>query len=181
MKNIIFPADAIYHSLTHFELLDSAIRKQLHDAGFDDTQIDAQLLVPGSKFFSLFATSPQMAVDKLKMLFPSQFINAQPESDGRIRLSFDCGEYIGNQNVVDEHVLTDCEKRTIRKDIRNGCPVRTVRMERVIPTRMCQLILTMQDDTGYLCSLFPGELAPPLPRSENEVPDPYWKTHLFVR
>lgn len=181
MKNIIFPADAVYHSLTHFEVLDSAIRKQLRDAGFDDTQIDAQLLTPGSKFFSSFGTSPQMIVDKLRMLFPLLFTKANPESDGRIRLSFDCGEYIGNHNIVDEQILTDCEKQTICMDIRNGCPIRTVWMERVIPTRMCQLILAMQDNTGYLCSLFPGELAPPLSCSGNEALDPYWRTHLFIR
>ena len=181
MRTIIFPPSAVFHSLTHFETLNKRVRDELCHNGFDHTQIDTQLQIPGSKFFASFATSPQEVVSLLREHFPEEFSHIRPDADGRVRLSFDCGVIIGNQNIIDESELTPTERESIRVEERNGCPVRTVQIERLIPTRICQLIMDMHGDTGYLCSLFPGELAPPLPRSDTETPDPYWTSHLFIR
>lgn len=178
---IVFPPEAVWHALTHFEALDGAVRQELVDAGFDDGQVDAQLRLPGSKFFASFATSPQAVVARLETWFPERFDRMQPDAYGRIRLSFECIQPVGSQSVVDEQELTCGERQTIRREWRNGCPVRTVRMNRVVPACMCQLILAPGRDGVYFCTVFPGELAPPLPRSEKEAPDPYWQTHLFVR
>ena len=178
---IVFPPESVWHALTHFEVLDGAARQELVNFGFDDEQIDAQLHLPGSKFFASFATSPQAVVACLEAWFPERFDRMQPDADGRIRLSFGCSRPVGSQSVVDEQELTCEERQTIRREWRNGCPVRTVRMNRVVPACMCQLILAPGRDGVYFCTVFPGELAPPLPRSEKEAPDPYWQTHLFVR
>ncbi|OUN76893.1 hypothetical protein B5G09_07945 [Alistipes sp. An54] len=183
MKKILFDENAVYHTLTHFEALDDKVRAQLHSAGFDDESIDAQLRAAGSKFFVSFARSPQMVVEKLIGMFPRRFEHASVDVDGRVRLSFDCKENIGTQKIIDETELMVEERLTIREEKRGGYCVRTVQTDRMIPTRICQLILTINDgdvETGYLCSLFPGELAPPLFSPEGGL-DPYWKTHLFIR
>ena len=181
METIIFPPNAVFHTLTHFETLDERVRAELCDNGFDHMQIDSQLQKPGSKFFSSFASSPQEVVSLLREQFPEEFSHIHPDDDGRARLSFDCGKIIGSQNVVDETELLPAEKETIRVETRDGCPIRTVKTDRIIPTRRCQLIMGISNNIGYLCSLVPGELAPPLPRSATETPDPYWTTHLFIR
>lgn len=84
---IVFPPEAVWHALTHFEALDAAVRQELVDAGFDDGQVDARLRLPGSKFFASFATSPQAVVARLEAWFPERFDRMQPDADGRIRLS----------------------------------------------------------------------------------------------
>ena len=76
--------------------------------------------------------------------------------------------------------LTPAERATVRNILRNGCPVRTVRTSRTISTGACQLILERTGEAGYaLRTLFPGELAPPLPLP-GEAPDPFWATHLLI-
>lgn len=80
------------------------------------------------------------------------------------------------------HVLTHFETadEALRDSLRNGCPVRTVRTSRTISTGACQLILERTGEAGYaLRTLFPGELAPPLPLP-GQVPDPFWATHLLI-
>jgi len=87
------------------------------------------------------------------------------------------------------HATLDIEQEYYEKSIRymvfgnilrNGCPVRTVRTSRTISTGACQLILERTGEAGYaLRTLFPGELAPPLPLP-GEAPDPFWATHLLI-
>jgi len=80
----------------------------------------------------------------------------------------------------DVRELTPAERATVRNILRNGCPVRTVRTSRTISTGACQLILERTGEAGYaLRTLFPGELAPPLPLP-GQVPDPFWATHLLI-
>ncbi len=181
METIIFPSNAVFHTLTHFETLNETVRAELCDYGFNNTQIDSQLQKPGSKFFSSFATSPQEVVSLLRKQFPEEFSHIHPDANGRARLSFDCDKIIGSQNIIDETELLPAEKKTIRVETRDGCLIRTVKTDRIILTRRCQLIMAINNNIGYLCSLFPGELAPPIPRSTTEIPDPYWTTHLFIR
>lgn len=177
---IYFPSEAVFHTLTHFKVLDDAIREDLRDAGFRDGLIDEQLRKSGSKFFASFARSPQEAVRRLRQLFPDMFVNERPDADGKIRLSFRCLQPIGCLGVIEEADLTPEERLTIREERRNGCLIRTVQIARVTKTCECQLILTGNQGHFYLCSLFPGELAPPLPRI-GAIPVPYWTTHLFVK
>ena len=80
----------------------------------------------------------------------------------------------------DVRELTPAERAAVRNILRNGCPVRTVRTSRTISTGACQLILERTGEAGYaLRTLFPGELAPPLPLP-GQVPDPFWATHLLI-
>lgn len=179
MTSIIIPLEAVFHVLTHFSEIDSEIRGKLQQTGFTDKQIDSQLQTPGSKFYATFARSPQEIIDKLQSEFPEIFAKAQPDVHKRLRLSFHIGTPIGTCQVIPEEILTAEERATIRHEIRNGCAIRTVCTPRKISTDECQLILSVQSGSYYLCTLFPGELAPPLPK-EGEQPDPYWSTHLFI-
>ena len=80
----------------------------------------------------------------------------------------------------DVRELTPAERAAVRNILRNGCPVRTVRTSRTISTGACQLILERTGEAGYaLRTLFPGELAPPLPLP-GQAPDPFWATHLLL-
>lgn len=169
MERISYSPETLFHVLTHFETADEALRDSLRRAGFTDEAIDGQLRMPGSKFLRTFALSPQEAVARLQRDFPESFTALHPGTDGRVRRSGTTGAE-----------LTPAERATVRNILRNGCPVRTVRTSRTISTGACQLILERTGEAGYaLRTLFPGELAPPLPLP-GQVPDPFWATHLLI-
>lgn len=129
--------------------------------------------LPGSKFYS---ESPQDLLEEAMRLFPNTFREAKPDNDGRIRISLTFPKVIGNSNVVSIDELTDEEKERIEIIDRNGKMVRSVKTERTIPTRECQIILS---EDWHLITMFPGEMAPPLPDSP-DIHDEYWDNHLFI-
>ena len=129
--------------------------------------------LPGSKFYS---ESPEDLLEEALRLFPETFREAKPNTDGRIRISLTFPREIGVSNVVSIDELTDEEKERIEIIDRNGTIVRSVKTGRVIPTRECQIILS---EDWHLITMFPGELAPPLPDSP-DIPDEYWDHHVFI-
>lgn len=180
MERISYSPETLFHVLTHFEVADESLRDSLRRAGFTDEAIDGQLRMPGSKFLRSFARSPLEAVARLQWDFPGSFTALHPDTDSRVRLSFRYDEPIGTSGLAADAELTPAERATVRNILRNGCPVRTVRTSRTIPTGACQLILERTGADGYaLRTLFPGELAPPLPLP-GEAPDPFWTTHFLI-
>lgn len=129
--------------------------------------------LPGSKFF---AESPEALLDVAQQTFPEVFEQAKPDADGRYRISLTFPEEIGVSNVVSFGELTEEEKSRIEIVDRQGRKVRSVKTDRVIPTHDCQIILS---EDWHLITMFPGEMAPPLPDSP-DVHDDYWDNHVFI-
>lgn len=129
--------------------------------------------LPGSKFF---ADSPDVFLNLAQQLFPKVFSSAKPDYDGRIRISLIFPNKIGISNVVHIDELSDDEKRRIEIIDRDGKKVRRVKIDRIIPTNECQIILSTNWD---LITMFPGEMAPPLPASL-DIPNEYWGQHVFI-
>lgn len=150
MNRIRIPAEVHTHLATHF-----------------------QQELPGSKFF---CSSPEELIEKAMRLFPESFREARPDDDGRIRISLVFPEDIGTSNVVSISELTQDEKSRIKVIDRQGRMARSVKTDRVIPTRECQIILS---SNWQLITMFPGEMAPPLPPSP-DVHDEYWDNHVFI-
>lgn len=129
--------------------------------------------IPGSKFY---CNSPEELLEEAMRLFRKSFRKAKPDDDGRIRISLNFPRDIGVSNVVSVDELTDDEKKRIEIVDRKGTEVRSVKINRTIPTNECQIILS---EDWCLITMFPGELAPPLPASP-DIPDEYWDNHVFV-
>ena len=129
--------------------------------------------LPGSKFYS---ESPEGLLEEAMRLFPETFHKATPDDDGRIRLSLTFPREIGVSNVVSVEELTDEEKNRIEIIDRKGKKVRSVKTDRIISTHECQIILS---NDWHLITMFPGEMAPPLPDSPN-THDEYWDNHIFI-
>ena len=129
--------------------------------------------LPGSKFYS---ESPEDVLEDAMQLFPNAFREATPDDDGRIRISLTFPWEIGVSNVVNVDELTDDEKNRIEIVDRNGKKVRSVKTDRIIPTHNCQIILS---STWQLITMFPGEMAPPLPDSPDNSNE-YWDNHVFI-
>lgn len=129
--------------------------------------------LPGSKFYS---ESPEDLLEEAMRLFPETFRKVKSDDDGRIRISLSFPRDIGVSNVVSVDELTDEEKNRIENIDRNGKIVRFVKTDRIIPTHECQIILSNE---WNLITIFPGEMAPPLPDSP-DVHDEYWNNHVFI-
>lgn len=129
--------------------------------------------LPGSKFF---CNSPEELIEMAMRFFPEKFREAKPDGDGRIRISLLFLEDIGTSNVENISELTQEEASHIEVVDRQGRKVRSVKTDRVIPTRKCQIILSSD---WQLITMFPGELAPPLPTSP-DIHDEYWDNHVFI-
>lgn len=149
-KQILISNDVRAHLVTHFQ-------KDL----------------PGSKFY---AASPKELLDAAQLLFPETFCNAKPDADGRIRISLTFPDEIGVSNVVSIKELTEEERSRIEIVERQGLKVLSVKTDRMIPTHDCQIILS---EDWHLITMFPGEMAPPLPKSP-DIHDDYWDFHVFI-
>lgn len=129
--------------------------------------------LPGSKFY---CNSPEELLDKAKKKFPEKFNEAEPDEDGRIRISLTFPEEIGVSNVVHISELTDEEQKRIKIINRQGFLVKVVETNRIIPTHECQIILSSE---WHLITMFPGELAPPLSHYF-DIQNGYWGNHVFI-
>lgn len=129
--------------------------------------------LPGSKFY---AGSPENLLNLAQQLFPETFSNAKSDADGRYRISLTFPEEIGVSNVVSIDELTEEERERIEIIDRQGRKVRSVKTDRVIPTHECQIILS---EDWQLVTMFPGEMAPPLPEFP-DIHDDYWDNHVFI-
>lgn len=132
-----------------------------------------QQYLPGSKFY---AESPEDLLNLAQQLFPGTFSNAKPDADGRIRISLTFPEEIGVSNVVSIEELTEEERNRIVIVDRQGRKVRSVKTDRVLPTHKCQIVLSPD---WHLITMFPGEMAPPLPPSP-DIHNDYWDNHVFI-
>ncbi len=173
------PPETLFHCLTHFEKVDDASRTAMLDAGYTDVQIRDQLNRPGSKFHAFFAQSPMQVLDRLKMECPDRLSDMpEPDASGKVRLSFDLGYEIGTDGVIAMDALAEEELSTMREEERNGCMIRKVSVSRIVPTNECQVILGKEEDEYSIITVFPGVMAPPLPR--NGEPDLFWDSHCFI-
>ena len=127
----------------------------------------------GSKFY---ASSPDILIEEAERLFPETFRNAKTDADGRIRISLTFPGEIGVSNVVNIDELSNEERQGIEIVDRQGKKVRSLKTNRENPTKECQIILSSD---WHLITMFPGEMAPPLPDSP-DIHDDYWDKHVFI-
>jgi hypothetical protein len=129
----------------------------------------------GSKFYG---RSPEQVIQEAKELYPKAFLNAKTDHDGRIRLSFTFPREIGTSSVIHVNELSEEEKNRIETITREGCTARQVKLNknRFVPTTKCQMVFSSD---WHLITMFPGEMAPPLPASP-DTQDEYWDNHVFV-
>ena len=128
----------------------------------------------GSKFNNRYTLDSM--IEEIENSFPKTLMYAKPDTDGRYRISLTFPEEIGVSNVVSIDELTEEEKGRIEIVDRQDRKVRSVKTDRVIPTHECQIILS---DDWHLITMFPGEMAPPLPESP-DTHDDYWDNHVFI-
>lgn len=171
--------ETLFHVLSHFSRIDAATRRELLEAGYSPAEIENRMQTIGSKFAPEFACSPHEVLDRLQHDFPETFRTIRWQDNDRAELSFDLNVPVGYANIVELNDLSDRERTTLRTERRNGTTIRSVCIEKSLPsTTACQLILS-SPAAPRLVTLFAGPWAPPLPE-EGAFSD-FWNDHVFVR
>ena len=129
--------------------------------------------VVGSRVYS---HSPFELLSEAAFAYPDSFKNAVLCGDGRYRISIRFQKEIGKCSVVALTSLAEDELGTLQHEKRDGSDILTVKLNREIGTDECQMIFTKD---WYLITMFPGPLAPSLPR--NGEFSEFWSTHAFMR
>lgn len=128
----------------------------------------------GSVFY---VKSPVELLTYAAIEFTQVFKTAIPDpSDGRKRLSFVSDKEVGLCNVVALSDLTLEEIESITEEERDGTIVKTIMTTRTFPTREFQIIL---GDKNTVITMFPGPMAPPLPKDGEE--SEFWDNHVFIK
>ena len=153
------------------------IRIKITDGVLQHLEQHFQPGIPGSKFNY---DSPQRLLEEAIRIDPRKFKEAVPECDNRARITIVFPHEIGLTNVIAIKDLTAEEKKTIKAIDRGGKYARVAFSDRDFPTNECQFVLEFSKESWYLITMFPGELAPPLPDTAENSPE-YWKEHVFTQ
>ena len=129
--------------------------------------------MPGSKFF--FDT-PERLLQTIVDDYPDAIRKASFNEYGCKTVSILFPFDIGNCNVVSLKDVKEDELLSLQIIQRDDIKARCIKSKRIIPTKECQLIL---DEYNNVITVYPGELAPPLPSSP-DIHDEYWDNHVFV-
>lgn len=128
---------------------------------------------PGSKFY---VDNPNHLLQMVVDSFPDAIRNAVSNENNCKIVSVAFPYEIGTCNVVAFDKLTDEERSSLRFIQRGDKIVKCFSSKRVFPTKECQLIL---DENNNVITVYPGELAPPLPDAP-DIHDRYWDNHAFL-
>lgn len=129
----------------------------------------------GSKFEKTYTLDSFLKM--AQVMFPATFKYAKPDdTDNKIKISLKFPYNIGYCNVVAKNELNEKEIKNIKIIERGTKKANAVSSNRSFPTKECQIILTKD---WHLITMFPGEMAPPLPDSPDSH-DEYWDNHVFI-
>ena len=145
-------------------------------------------LVTGSMFISDFATTPIELLKKIKNHIISNNLTF-PFNGKRCEISLKFNDQVGWDSIIRIDKLTKDEQKTIiqkRRDQENEYLVNFIKLDKKIPTNRVNVILLQADDELRILTIFPGELAPPIPNYKYHNPEEYkkydtfWQAHAFI-
>jgi hypothetical protein len=173
--------------LRHFESVDDVLLELLLNNGYNQNQIQQELALPGSKFFSHFANDIKELLEKV-LLYPhskSTGING----NHIIEISIPQNEYpngIGTKGVVSINEISSEQKPQIFYEKNRNFPLAHLLVDTLPITNQCTLILKPIPEGYAFISAFSGESAMPIPdykmsKSQFEACKAYWDQHVFLK
>jgi len=173
--------------LRHFESLDDAIFQLLLNNGYTQNQIQQELALPGSKFFSHFANDIKELLEKV-LQYPytkSTGINGNHIIEISIPQD-ECPKGIGTKGVVSIDEISSEQKTQIFYEKNRNFPLAHLLVDTLPVTNQCTLILKPVPKGYAFISAFSGESAMPIPdykmsKAQLEVCKAYWDGHVFLK
>jgi len=187
INSVQFNLQSEFHMLRHFESVDDNTMKQLLDNGYTQNQIQEELLLPGSKFFSHFANDIKELLEKV-LQHPYQKstgINGNHIIESEMPMT----EYpngIGNKAVVSLDEISKEQQAQIFYEKNRGFPLAHLLVDELPVTNQCTLILKPIPEGYAFISAFSGESAMPIPdfkmtSAQFDGCKAYWDRHVFLK
>ena len=187
IDTIQFNIQSEFHMLRHFEKVDDGVLKKFFLEGYSLKNIQNELALPGSKFFSHFANDISELVEKIAphIVQKSVGINGNHiiEFDIPIEL-FPNG--IGTKAVVALKDVTPELRSKIYFEKNRNYSLSHLLVDQLPVTNRCTLILKPVTDGYIFISAFSGESAMPIPKDNMSMEifnacATYWSDHVFLK
>ncbi len=184
--NIKYRIDNAFHMLRHFEGMDEQLQTNLLRAGHVEKNIQAELALPGSRFFANFALDIQGLLNRI-CLYPSVILET---GDRNIQLNgqvspADFPNGIGTKAVLHVDELSASQRAAIFLRKNRGLDLLHLQVDKVPPTWEFTLVLRPTQQGHVFITAFPGSPALPLPqhrlgRKRQEECKAFWDKHVFL-
>jgi len=187
LQSIKFTHQSQFHMLRHFESVDDDILQLFLNNGYTQIQIQQELALPGSKFFSHFANDIKELLEKV-LQYPytkSTGING----NHIIEISIPKNEYpkgIGTKGVVSINEISIEQKSNLFYEKNRNFLLTHLLVDTLPITNQCTLILKPISEGYAFITTFSGESAMPIPdykmtKSQFEACKAYWDAHVFLK
>jgi hypothetical protein len=176
-----------FHMLRHFQDLDESLKNRLIEAGYTQTQINQELELPGSVFFSSFAKDIRGLIARLSSHPYSETfsINGNLQFDYLIdQHEFPNG--IGNLGVVSINEIPENRSHDIYFEENRDYKLAHCLVNSLPVTNRCTMILKPNKEGFQFISAFTGPPAMPIPKKDMPLEvfqrcDEFWKNHVFLK
>lgn len=181
MKNkLILTENRIFYCLKHLKKVNKQTSDYLIEKGHTVAEIQQQIELIGSKFFSNFCQSPIELYEQITDRVPSKIIH---QENGNVTYCYTFEENIGYDSIIAISELNSKERNSIVLENRNQYEVKVIRKNKRNATN--QLNVVFQKKNNEIITMFPGIYAPPLPaawmnKEEHSLANEFWEKYVFI-
>jgi len=187
IQSIKYTPQSQFHMLRHFESVDDATIQLLLNNGYTQNQIQKELSLTGSKFFSHFANDINELLEKI-LQHPYQK-STGINGNHIIESTLPDDEYpngIGTKAVVSFDDISSAQLAQIFKEKNRNYALAHLLVDTLPITNQCTLILKPISEGYAFITAFSGESAMPIPdykmsKSQFEACKAYWDRHVFLK
>jgi hypothetical protein len=173
--------------LRHFETIDSVTQEKLLSNGYSLSQIQQELSLPGSKFFTHFANDINELLEKV-LQYPYQKstgINGNHIIESELPIA-DYPNGIGTKAVVALNEISKEQQVEIFYEKNRNFSLAHLLVEDFPITNQCTLILKPIPEGYTFITAFSGASAMPIPdykmtKAQFEACKAYWDQHVFFK
>ena len=184
---IQFTPQSQFHMLRHFESVDDATIQLLLNNGYTQNQIQQELSLTGSKFYSHFAKDIKELLEKI-LQHPYQK-STGINGNHIIESVLPIDEYpngIGTKAVVSLAEISSQQQSQIFKEKNRNYSLAHLLVDSLPVTNQCTLILKPISEGYAFVTAFSGESALPIPdfkmsKSQFDACKAYWDGHVFLK
>ncbi len=187
ISSIHFTLQSEFHMLRHFETIDLVTQEKLLANGYSISQIQQELSLPGSEFFSHFANDINELLEKV-LQYPYQKstgINGNHIIETELpKVEYPCG--IGTKAVVTINEISKEQQDQIFYEKNRNFSLAHLLVEDFPISNQCTLILKPIPEGYTFITAFSGESAMPIPdykmtNAQFEACKLFWYKHVFLK
>jgi hypothetical protein len=187
ISSIHFTLQSEFHMLRHFESVDDSMLKQMLTNGYSQEQIQQELSLTGSKFFSHFANDIKELLEKVLQHPYEKTIGIN--GNHIIETSLPINDYpngIGTKAVVSLADISKENQADIFYEKNRNYSLAHLLVDNLPVTNQCTLILRPNTEGYTFISAFSGASAMPIPdyKMTNDQFDAcktFWDKHVFLK